>query len=443
MTKKVLKLIITTLLIAFIIIWPIYTNYYREVDTKEDEEDSWKGVIRLWDFPRLDINTGSRYGWINDKIKMFERQNPGVYIELEPIDWENGPIKLEVALKTGSLPDIAPIGSDFECMSDDMLEPLDSYFTEDEKNQFKYQAIRSVTYNGEMIAVPFAMTTYAMYINLDLFRQRGVEPPIDGNWTYDEFIEKMKKLTWDDDGDGKNDYYGFMSFVKPNYYNIWGIILSDGAEILDQNSGEYIFYGEKALKGTQKIVDLRNKYNVTPKEFGYLDENNAWDMFAKGKRVAVYPTGSWAVNVLENNYLKGEGFDFAVANYPIGEMRIPISLNNGVSAYGIFKQQDKKKLDMCVKFLKFITNEENQRTLDKLGLFPVNKNVNDLYSNNEKMKRLEDCLYYTQIIPRHEKWKDIDRILQAQIRLAIIGEKTTQEALDEAKNQVEYLLKRK
>ena len=121
-----------------------------------------------------------------------------------------------------------------------------------------------------MLGVPFAMTTYAMYINLDLFRQRGVEPPIDGNWTYDEFVEKMQKLTWDDDGDGENDYYGFMSFVKPNYYNIWGIISSDGAEIINQNSGEYIFYGEKALKGTQKIVDLRNKYNVTPKEFDLL-----------------------------------------------------------------------------------------------------------------------------------------------------------------------------
>ena len=130
MTKKVLSQIITILLIAFIIIWPIYINYYTQVDVEEDKVDSWKGVIKLWDFPRLDIHTGSRYGWINDRIKRFERQNPGVYIELEPIDWESGPIKLEVALKTGALPDIAPIGSDFECMSNNMLESLDLFFTE-------------------------------------------------------------------------------------------------------------------------------------------------------------------------------------------------------------------------------------------------------------------------------------------------------------------------
>lgn len=439
-----MKKVLAVLLVIFIISWPLYIVYNRYFSTELQKENKgatqWKGVIKVWDFPRLNIKTGSRYGWINEKIKRFERENPGVFIELEPISWEKGPLKLEVALQTGNLPDIAPVATDFTYIREDILEPLDAYFSKEELNKFKSQALRAVTYDGKLWGVPFMMTTYVMYLNLDMFRERGVEPPIDGNWTYDEFVEKMQKLTWDSDGDGEVDHFGFTSFIEPNYYNLWGIILSDGAHIIDEESGKYVFYGEKAVKGLKKVVDLKDKYNVTPKDFGLLGENEVWDMFNNKQNIAVYPTGSWAVNVLQKQYQSGKGFDFAVANYPIGDRRIPISLNNSVSAYGIFKQENKQKMEMCVKFLKFIIQEEYQRELEDLGVFPTISSIKDIYTTNPKMKRVEDCLSYTQVIPKHKKWKDIDRVLQNQIRLAIIGKKEPEEAIEEAKIQVEQIL---
>ncbi|EOD00423.1 extracellular solute-binding protein, family 1 [Caldisalinibacter kiritimatiensis] len=439
-----MKKVLTILLVIFIIMWPIYFisfNKSQNTPTIEKEKDTeWKGVIEIWDYPRLNVETGSRYEWMLDKIRKFEKENPGVYIELRPIDLNKGPIKLEVGLKTGNLPDIAPVGADFTFMKEDILEPLDLYLSDKEKQKFKFQALHAVTYDGKMWGMPVMMTTYTMYLNLDLFRQRGVEPPIDGNWTYEEFVEKMKKLTWDSDNDSKIDHYGFVSFISPNYYNLWGIILSDGAQIIDENSNKYVFYGDKAISGVKKVVDLKKKYKVTPEEFGLISGNKAWDMFNKEQVIAVYPTGSWAVRVLDNAIRKGEGFNYTIANYPIGDKRIPVSLNNSVCAYGIFKQEDKGKLDMCVKFLKFISQEKYQEELEDLGVFPAKKGIKDIYENNPKMKRLEDCLSYTQIIPKHEKWKDIDRILQNQIRLAIIGEKSSQDALDEARKQIEMIV---
>ncbi|RKD30113.1 ABC transporter substrate-binding protein [Thermohalobacter berrensis] len=443
-----IRVLSTILLIIFIITWPIYFFTHTPIkkdknkETVDEEKSQWKGVIRLWDFPRLNINTGSRYSWIMSKIRKFEKENPGVFIEFEPIDWKKGPIKLEVGLQTGNLPDIAPVGTDPLFMTKEVLEPLDSFLTKSEINKFKPQALKAVKYNGKIWGMPFMMTTYAMYLNLELFRQRGVEPPIDGNWTYEEFIDKMKKLTYDSDGDGKIDYYGFVSFIEPNYYNIWGIILSDGAEIID-NNGQYVFYGEKALSGLQKLVDLKKKYKVTPEDFGLYDENTAWDMFYNKKKVAVYPTGSWAVRVLQKLYEKGKGFEFTVANYPIGDRRIPISFNNSVSAYAIFKQENEEKLKMCVKFLKFLVNNDNQRELEKLGVFPVKKGIKGMYLYDEKMKRVEDIISYTKTIPRHGKWKKIDRILQNQVRLAVIGKKTSSKALEDAKKQVYQILNTK
>ncbi|KNF09149.1 extracellular solute-binding protein, family 1 [Gottschalkia purinilytica] len=443
--KKKIKKIISIILIIFIICWPIYALFFSidngVEDTKiEDEDSNWRGVIKLWDFPRLDVTTGSRYGWMQEKIKKFEAENPGVYIELQPIDWDKGPIKLEVALETGNVPDIAPIGTDYIYMNDKVLEPLDQYFDESDKKEFKYQALKSVMYNDKMWGVPFMMTTYGMYINLDLFKEKQVEPPVDGNWTYEEFVKKMKKLTYDSDNDGKIDQYGFHSFVKPNYYNIWGLILSDGAEIIKEDNDEYIFNGEKAVSGLNKVVDLKNKYKVTPEDFGVSNENKAWDMFCKDKKVASYIAGSWAVKVLDELNRSGEGFEYDIVNYPIGDKKLPVSLNNSVSAFGVFKQKDKEKLNMIIKFLKFLIEDETQKDLEKMGVFTVKSTIEDMYANNEKMKKMEDILSYTQTVPKHAKWKEVDRILQNQIRLSIIGEKSAEEALKEANKQITQLM---
>lgn len=441
--RKTVYRILSIALIIFIIGWPIYNITLNNSKINQNDistEEQWKGIITLWDFPRLNVETGSRYGWIIEKIKKFEKDNPGVYIRLETIDWNTGPIKLEVGLKTGNLPDIAPITNDSIYLKDDALEPLDEYFSDKEKGSFKYQAMKAVTYKDKMWGVPCMMTTYAMFLNLDLFRERGVDPPLDGNWTYEEFVDKMVKLTYDSDNNGKIDKYGFVSFINANYYNLWGIILSDGGEIINKN-GDYSFFGDKAIKGLNKVVDLKNKYGVTPENFGTLNENEAWELFYKEQKVAVYPTGTWAVRVLENMSSRGEGFDFTVANYPIGDRQLPVSLNSSVASYGVFKQEEKGKLDMCVKFLKFLVQDNYQRDLEDLGMFPAKSGLKDMYVNNRKMKRLEDCLAYTKTLPPHRNWKDMDRILQAQIRMAIISEKSSEEALDEAKNQIYQLLK--
>jgi len=419
MRRSTIGKVLSIILIGFIVSWPIHILFLKEPETKDQDinkEAQWQGVIRLWDFPRLDVKTGSRYSWIEDKIKIFERKNPGVYIELEPLDWDKGSVKLEVALKTGKLPDIGPIATDYEYMKDSILEPLDSFFTKEERDRFKYQSLKAVTYDNKMWGVPAMMTTYVMYLNLDLFKERGVEPPIDGNWTYEEFVKKMQKLTWDSNNDGKTDRYGFTSFVKPNYYNIWGIILSDGAEIIDEENQKYIFSDERAIQGINKLLDLKNKYKVTPDNFGLIDENKAWEMFYNNRNVAVYPTGTWALNVLTNLQEQGEGFNFTTANYPIGDRRLPISLNKSVSGYGIFKQQDDGKLKMCVKFLKFITEDSYQEELERLGLFPAKSSIN-VYQNNSKMKRIEDSLPYTHTLPKHKNWEEIDRILRQKPNL--------------------------
>ena len=92
--KRVLTLFLCFTIIIYIITGPIlfkklninYINYYK-VETKEPD---WKGIISFWDYPNLDTTNGSRFGWIQKRIKEFEKNNPGIYIDFRPLSAEDG-----------------------------------------------------------------------------------------------------------------------------------------------------------------------------------------------------------------------------------------------------------------------------------------------------------------------------------------------------------------
>ncbi|QZY56022.1 extracellular solute-binding protein [Crassaminicella profunda] len=425
------------LLCAFIIFGPFYLIGKKKPKNIEGKkEEAFKGVIILWDYPHLDTKSGTRYGWMLNKIKKFEKDHPGVYIELKSLNLKSGPFKIETAIQTKTYPDIAPVATDYSIIHQNVLEPVDKYLSKKELADYKPQALSAVQVDGKVWGFPCMMTTYTMLLNLDLFHEKGVTPPKDGKWTYDEFVKSLKKLTYDEDGDEKIDVYGFHSFIGVNDYNTWGILLSDGAKIFDKKNTHYEFNNKKAVSGLNKLVNLKLKYKVTPDDFGENSEKESWERFYKEKKVAVYPTGTWAVNALNKLKSKGEGFEFDVANYPIGNVGEPVAICKNTSAYGIFKQEDKKKLKMCVEFLKFITQEKFQEELNRLGTFPVKKSVGEIYKNDPYMSKIEKSLVYTKNIPNHPHWLAIEDIIQSQIRQVLLHNKSVEDALKDAEKKI-------
>ncbi|SDL11514.1 ABC transporter substrate-binding protein [Natronincola ferrireducens] len=440
--KRLIRIFIYILLLVFIIGGPIYLLRFppTKIDYNLDQsQQEWTGVISFWDYPRLDKKTGTSFQWIYEKIQEFEKKNPGVYVDFKPLDWEKGPIKVDTAVKMGQLPDIVPIGSDYSILSKDVLEPIDPYLTGEEINSFRESAIRGVSYKDRIWAMPWMMTSYTMVLNLDIFYERGVEPPVDGSWTYEEFVEKLQQLTYSSSPNGEIDHFGFHSFIQSGYYNIWGILLSDGGTVIDKNFN-YSFSDKKALSGLQKVIDLKQKYEVTPPNFGENTSNAAWTSFYKEQKIAVYPVGTWALNALENLKNEGVGFEYDIATYPIGKEGVPITMNSGIGAYGISKQQDEKKLEMCVAFIKHLADEKYQKELNRLGVFPVKETVGNIYEGNPLMTTLYDNLDNVLIIPPHPHWNEIDKILQNEIRLGVLGKKNSEEVLKDAEEKIHIFL---
>src|SRR6267378_3857889 len=79
--------------------------------------------------------------------------------------------------------------------------------TDAERKDFNPSALQATTYKGKVVAYPLWIVPWFEYINLDLFKEAGVTPPKNGNWTYEEFLDAAKKLTFKR-ADGKQ-IYGF------------------------------------------------------------------------------------------------------------------------------------------------------------------------------------------------------------------------------------------
>jgi len=430
--------ILSVILIGFIVLWTYNLFIDNIIVLEKPEEKPYRGIIRIWDIPRQDMRINSTYSWMADKIRAFEKRNAGVYIEFVQVDMD----AIYDALVNGNvepdeMPDIIPVDANFFDFS--LLEPLDEYIKEDEIEEYKHQVMKSVTYNDRIMAIPVAMSTNVMLINLDRFNERGVSPPLGGDWTYDEFVDTLKHLKYDSDGDGIIDEYGFISSIEANSYDLWPIILSDGGEFINPKRKEYNFYGEKAIKGLERVIALKEKYDVVPDYFGIIDERDAWQMFYQDRKAAMYITGTWAVNYLDSLYKSGEGFNFDVVNFPKGDKNLPVILSDDIISYGVLKDDNPKKVEMCVNMLKYLTTPRNQKTLENLGLFTVKRDIEDMYMENPRMKKIEELLNYTIYVPFIDNKKEIDAIINEEVRKAILGEKSSSQAIEDAKMEIDRL----
>ena len=401
------------------------------------EEKPWEGVITLWDFPRWPYNGQNRFGWIEKKIAEFEKTHPGVYIHLTKLKWEYGMIELRAAASSGVSPDIAPVGADYDFILKDYLEPVDDYLTEEKIERYDPRAIESVTYQNRLYGFPWFITTNALLLNKEIFDNRNVPIPPEGTWTYEEFVQALQKLTYDKNKDGKPDIYGFNFYLNPGSIQLWPFLTMEGAKIFDGN-GKFDLNSPQGISALTKLVELETKYKVVPLgSFGSDNENEVWGDFAEKKTIAVYPAGPWAVKILNERQKSGEGFEFDIAFYPKGQIQANSFAT--VCAYGIFKQENPKKRAICAEFLEFITSEKEQDELKEYGVFPVLRQSQQNLAVDENMKKMIKILDSAVLFPRVKNWSKIDEILTSEIRLALMGKKSPQQALSDAAIQVEKL----
>lgn len=410
----------------------------------QGEAKPWTGTITVWDGPRWDTGDGNKFFYIEERIKQFEADNPGVKVELVQVPWAEMPTKLVTSIGGGAWPDIAPVdisggGVSLEQVEQGLVVSMDKYLTPDEKANYYPAAVEAYSHNGTLYGLPTSMTVHTLLLNLDLFQQAGVEPPKDGKWTWDEFREKMIKLSTTL---GDKQVWGFSTYIRKGYWEFWPFLLMDGGEIL--KDGKFAMDSPEVIGALKKMQDLKMVDNATAPEYGIENTGDVFQAFANPDKrwVAVEPWATWAIATLQTNAtLKMD--NFMVAEYPTGKSGKPVTIS-GAGGLVVFKQDSPEKEAMVVKLAKWLSNDQVQVDFAKYyGTMPATTTASAMnpFEGNEHMQRAVQMLEQGVTIPtKVPGWSELEPLIQAELQLVIAGEKTPEEAMTSLRPEAERLL---
>lgn len=305
----------------------------------------------------------------NRFIAKFEEDHPGVTIEVidQPTDGIHDLFKAANVSEEG--PDVIGLWSGNATNEyQDYLLALDEYMTDDEKDMYTGINLckKDFKEDGEIIALPYNVTTYNIFYNKEYFAAAGIE---ELPQTFDELLEVCEKLKAADiqpflvgDSSGESTTWITSEFmvdlVGPEK------IVDFGTEALPFNCEEY----KTSLETWCRLFEK----DYTNKDFATL---SAWDSiqrFVTGEG-AMNINGSWAIGEMEP--IMGENIGtFKIpaitADAPFGDYIVSQpGANVSVTTYS-----DNKEL--AVEFIKYMTGAEfeGEAHLDT-GDLPANNQV--------------------------------------------------------------------
>ena len=143
-------------------------------------KSGFKGTLQYWVLGYLP-NGGNATGKLMDAaVANFTKANPDIKIEVTGYTGDQaGFTKLTQAVQGGSSVDIFRLPSDILplLVQDNLVAPIDDFLTADDKSDMIPSVLDSTRIGGKSYAWPLWVPPVGMYLNLDIFKEKGVDPP--------------------------------------------------------------------------------------------------------------------------------------------------------------------------------------------------------------------------------------------------------------------------
>lgn len=398
-------------------------------------------TIEFWDFPHLPKTNDH----IQETIRRFERENPGVRVRYTKLPWQDGQQKVVLSVNSGRPPDICgQVNVSPSFIAQDVLEPLND-FLRDDMQDFYPAYLNAVTYKGKVYAIPWYKACYVMILNLDLFDKFGVEPPKGGRWTWDEFAGKMKQLTRYVEPE-RRQYYGLVTNLGPSEYEAYSFIFNTGGRVIECGADGQAVSGLLSpafLGGLKRLVSLEYEHRSCMPSMGAMTQEQSWNAWRDNRTCAVTVQGAWCITAIQksndaiektNARKKAEGRDseiekplrWMIAAPPSNDRdTTPVLGSSGLGTYVVFKQREPGKREMAVKFIKMLTSGDGQKVLKYENVYPSRKSTGNLWADDPSLSPVFQLFADGVMSPLVPGTERIDKALQQEIQKALLRNPST------------------
>jgi len=314
-------------------------------------------------------------------------------------------------------------------------EPLDRYFSAEEKRRIISEALKSCYCDGALVAVPLDLVQGVMYYRTDLINKlpngSDIAKKLEGNITWREFIKLKKSINL------PNPYYIFAAT------DFEGLICSFVEVLLSQKPDYFETYGfnfitPEAKKALQLIVDLIHKEGLSPVEVTNLTEIQSYEYFIKHDGLFLRGWPSYDKDFQDTPFDSVKEKNLKKVQLPYFDGGKPASVFGGWNLM-VSKFSDKK--DEVIEFVKYLLSDESQEIFFKeSGYYPV---TNNFYTDNRYRQKYPQIKQYKEFMkagvhrPANVDYTKYSKIMSYYFEQALKKQITVNEALEKATTSIQ------
>ncbi len=384
-----------------------------------EEKKSLTVWIPQYQFSK-DENAISDLDFWNGVFDSFEEEN-NCEVHVEILPWSDYNTTIYTGLLNNDGPDVVYVTDNYDLVKNNLLLGLDSYLTEEEKDNYLLWNIGPVNAEGEHVIVPMDDGIAPGYYNKDILAEAGIESFPE---TWEDFLSACKTIK---EKTGKQAFlqnWGATTGTSALMLAFWPYYFQAGGTMLDEN-GQISINNEAGLA---TLNFLKSFYDE-----GIFDDT----IVSEGESIDKFGAGELAFVVADMN--KGKTFTANGVNWEYF-----FSLK-GAAGYGARTATDSFAVSMKAKergndalAVKALTLITSGKTMDAFHeqVFALPRFTKDsVYTNNPAYDELvsahTDAVY---VVSEFEGKASFEDNLQSNIQSMFMGDLTPEQVLEETMN---------
>lgn len=397
------------------------------VSCQGNQPQSMEGKVSFWTMqlqPKFNQ-------YFDGLIANFEQENPPEQVNWVDIPWNAMESKILTAVSANTAPDVVNLNPPFASLlaSKNAWLNLEDVVSEEVKARYLPSIWQANSLKpGEVFGFPWYLSTRITIYNQNLLQQAGLSTPPS---TFSELAIAAKVIK------EKTGKYGFfVTFSPSDSAEALESMVQMGVKLVDDN-GRAAFNSAPGKAAFQYWVDLYQQ-GLLPPEVLTQGHRQAGELYQSGA-IAFLASGPELFNSLEKNAPSIAKVS-AAAPQITGETG-----KRNVAVMNLVIPRSTKNQAGAVKFAEFVTNTENQFTFAKEGnTLPSTIEAVDKYRQelaeitdatpveNARRVALEQLPTAEVLIPPMANLNQLKRIIYENLGAAMVGNKSVDQALQEA-----------